>query len=237
MIGSKGTITLVGGEKGGAGKSTIATNLAAMRAAAGKDVVLVDTDPQASANTWIAQRGELGVTPQFVCMQKYGPTIKDTLLDLQKKYDDVIVDAGGRDSIELRGSMVVANVLVSPIQASCFDLWTLHRLNELVENTLIYNSSLRVMMVLSKAPTNPQISEVNQARELLAELPLLPLAEAVVRERISYKRAVAEGKGVFEYLPHDEKAVFEMLQLYKEVFGVRFETARIKATPILEGAM
>ena len=38
-------IILIGGEKGGTGKTTIATNLAALRAMAGRDVLLVDTDP------------------------------------------------------------------------------------------------------------------------------------------------------------------------------------------------
>ena len=45
-------IVLIGGEKGGTGKTTIATNLAALRAMAGRDVLLVDTDPQGSASYW-----------------------------------------------------------------------------------------------------------------------------------------------------------------------------------------
>ena len=50
MAVSKGRIILVGGEKGGTGKTTIATNLAVMRAAADRDVVFIDTDPQGSAS-------------------------------------------------------------------------------------------------------------------------------------------------------------------------------------------
>jgi chromosome partitioning protein len=218
-----GQIILVGGEKGGAGKSTLATNLAAMRASAGRDVLLVDADVQSSANGWTQRREETGVTPQITCIQKYGAGLKQALLDLRTKYQDIIVDAGGRDSMELRAAMVVANVLVSPIQASSFDLWTLQTLNGLVEKTLVYNPDLRVMMVLCKAPTNPLISEVEEARELLAELPLLPLAGSIIRDRVSYKRAVSDGKSVTEYLPHDEKAAFEVGQLYKEIFRQRFE--------------
>ena len=51
-------IILIGGEKGGTGKTTLATNLAAMRALAGHDVLLVDTDRQGSAAAWALKRGE-----------------------------------------------------------------------------------------------------------------------------------------------------------------------------------
>ena len=49
-------IILVGGEKGGTGKTTLATNLAQMRASAGKDVLLIDSDKQESASSWAGQR-------------------------------------------------------------------------------------------------------------------------------------------------------------------------------------
>jgi chromosome partitioning protein len=45
-------LVLIGGEKGGVGKTTLTLNLATMRARAGKDVLLVDADKQASANLW-----------------------------------------------------------------------------------------------------------------------------------------------------------------------------------------
>jgi len=51
-------IVLVGGEKGGVGKTTLAVNLAAMRARTGHDVLLVDADKQASANLWASIRNQ-----------------------------------------------------------------------------------------------------------------------------------------------------------------------------------
>ena len=51
-------ILLLGGEKGGTGKTTIATNLAALRAAAGYDVLLIDTDRQGTAAAWCQVRAE-----------------------------------------------------------------------------------------------------------------------------------------------------------------------------------
>ena len=58
-------IVLIGGEKGGTGKTTIATNLAALRAMAGRDVLLVDTDPQGSASYWTTSRDENAIKPAW----------------------------------------------------------------------------------------------------------------------------------------------------------------------------
>ena len=52
-------IILIGGEKGGTGKTTLSTNIAAKLALEGEDVLLVDTDKQGSASAWAATRDEL----------------------------------------------------------------------------------------------------------------------------------------------------------------------------------
>ena len=69
-------ILLIGGEKGGTGKTTVATNLAALRAAAGHDVLLVDTDRQGSAAAWCQLRAEHPQLPQVACVQLFGKTVQ-----------------------------------------------------------------------------------------------------------------------------------------------------------------
>ena len=101
-------IILVGGEKGGTGKTTIVTNLAALRAMAGRDVLLVDTDPQGSASYWTTSRDEDAIKPRVACIQKFGKGLQVEVKDLASRYQDIIIDAGGRDSVELRAAMVVA---------------------------------------------------------------------------------------------------------------------------------
>ena len=126
-------IVLIGGEKGGTGKTTIATNLAQMRAARGRDVLLVDTDKQESASAWAGLRAEEGIEPTITAVQKLGKNITRDLLDLAKRYDDLVIDAGGRDSFELRAALVAAEQIFIPVQASQFDVWTLGNMAELVE--------------------------------------------------------------------------------------------------------
>ena len=135
-------IILVGGEKGGTGKTTLSTSLAVMRARDGKDVLLIDTDRQSSALYWSQKRTEAGHSPRIPCVQLFGKGLQREVLDLAKRYDDLVVDAGGRDSVELRAALIVAERAFIPIQASQFDVWTLDRAEELISTAQDFNSNL-----------------------------------------------------------------------------------------------
>jgi len=219
MAASKGRIILVGGEKGGTGKTTIATNLAALRAMTGRDVVLIDTDPQGSASGWCLTRDEADITPRIASVQKFGKGLARELEDLSQRYQDIIVDAGGRDSVELRAAMTKAEVLVSPVQASQFDLWTLKALDELVRQAQGFNPELRTLLVISRGPTHHQVTDAKDAAELVSDYDNFTLAKSVIRDRTIYRRAAGLGQGVIEFAETNDKARLEVQQLYKEVFG------------------
>ena len=93
-------ILLIAAEKGGVGKSTLATNLAVHLAHKGVDVVLLDTDGQATAARFAERRDGAAITPAVPCVQRTGE-VASTLRELARRYQVVVVDAGGRDS---RGS-------------------------------------------------------------------------------------------------------------------------------------
>ncbi len=212
-------IILIGGEKGGTGKTTLATNLAALRALAGRDVLLVDTDVQGSASYWAQSRDEDEIQPRVACIQKFGTGLQNEVQDLARRYEDVIIDAGGRDSIELRAGLVVAEKAYVPIQASQFDIWTLGRMDDLVASAQGFNPGLKAWVVIGRASTNPSVTETAETREILADFQHLNLAEAVIRDRIAYRKAARDGRGVTEMKPTDAKASNEMHALYEEVFG------------------
>lgn len=212
-------IILIGGEKGGTGKTTIATNLAAMRALAGRDVLLIDTDPQGSANYWAQNRDELEITPRVACVQKFGKGLPTEVNDLAHRYEDIIIDAGGRDSIELRSAMVVAHKAYIPIQPSQFDIWTLNQMDELVQTAKGFNPYLQVWVIISRSSTNPSVHESEDTVEILNDFSSLGLANTGIKDRIAYRKAASGGLGVSELKPKDGKAVEEMDALYKEVFA------------------
>ena len=203
-------IVLIGAEKGGTGKTTLATNLAALRAASGRDVLLVDTDRQGSASHWAALRDDESSLPPVPCVQVFGKTVARQVADLAERYDDVIVDAGGRDSVELRSGMVVADRLFIPVQASQFDVWTLERMDELVEQAQAVNPGLEAAVVINRASTHPRVTEADEAQTLLDDFEHLRLAPVVLRDRIAYRRAASAGRAVTEADAPDPKAVAEV---------------------------
>lgn len=212
------SIILIGGEKGGTGKTTLAVNIAAARARDGHDVLLVDTDPQGSASYWAAAREEAGIEPRVASIQKFGKTLANELKDLSKRYEEIIVDAGGRDSIELRSGLVVADKAYVPIQASQFDVWTLDQMDKLVSQAQSLNTGLKVYVVINRASPNPVVEETKEARELLEEFENLELLSLVIRDRIAYRKAVREGMAVSELPRRDSKACAEIDLLYREIY-------------------
>lgn len=212
-------IVLIGGEKGGTGKTTVATNLAAMRTLAGFDVLLIDSDPQGSANYWAQNRDDTHIQPRVACVQKLGKGLAIEVRDLAQRYQDIIIDAGGRDSVELRSALVVVDKIYIPIQPSQFDVWTLNAMNTLVETAKGFNPDLQAKVVISRASTNPSVQESEETRKLLADFPHLVALDLVVRDRIAYRKAAKEGASVTELKPKEVKANEEMTALYNEIFN------------------
>ena len=209
-------IFLLGGEKGGTGKSTISVNLATWLAGHGKDVILIDTDRQRTSSRFVERRNELSDVPKIHCVEKYG-NVYDAVKDVSSRYEYVLVDAGGRDSEELRTAMVVANKLYVPLKASQPDLETSVHMNELVKLARGLNPKLRAMLVISMGSTHPAVHEDQDAAEILSELPEFGMSNVVIRERKVYRDAMAEGRGVIEM--GNEKASDEIGDLAREIFG------------------
>jgi chromosome partitioning protein len=212
-------IVLIGGEKGGPGKTTLATNLAAMRTQITNDLLLIDTDKQLTASFWCSTREDNNISPRISSIQKFDKAVRTETLYLHKKFQDIIIDAGGRDSPELRGSLLVADKAIFPLRPSQFDLWTLGRLNTLVDTVLDINNKLQAYIILNQVSTNPNVKEAEEAKSFIHEFPNLKLLNMIISERIIFRRAAIQGMSVVEYKPEDLKASEEILKFYKEVFN------------------
>lgn len=215
-------VILIGGEKGGTGKTTLATNLATMFVTQGRDILLVDTDKQGSASYWSAMRDESKEVSRIACVQKFGKSIPAEIADLKKRYGNIIVDAGGRDSVELRAAMVVADRFYVPVQASQFDVWTISTMDELIAQAKALNPGLDAWVIVNRTSTHPNVSEAQEARELMEDFENLNLCEFYVYDRIAYRHAAKSGLGVVELEKGDKKAVEEMFSFYEHVI---YETA------------
>ena len=210
-------IVLIGTEKGGTGKTTLATNLAAMRASEGHDVLLLDTDTQGSATYWSRIRDDAKIEPGVYCTQKFGQ-VDNEVSKFTKKFNDIIIDAGGRDSEELRSSMLVADIVCIPLQPSQFDVWTLSPMETMVKKAKILNPKLKAFILLNRASPNPSVSEAEEAKEIISDLEHLGLSQAIIRDRIAFRKAARDGLAVPEMQPADPKAVSEIQGIYKEIY-------------------
>lgn len=212
-------IILIGGEKGGPGKTTIATNLAAIRTIQTNDLLLIDTDKQQTASYWCSLRENNEITPRVASVQKFDKSVRTETLELQKKYKDIIIDAGGRDSTELRSALLVAQKAIFPLRPSQFDLWTLKSMDNLVQTAQEFNQDLQAFVVLNQAMCNPAVKEIEEAKELIGEFEHLTLLQTHLCERIVFRRSAIQGMSVIEYKPEDHKATKEIMSLYEEIFN------------------
>ena len=100
----------VGGIKGGSGKTTVATNLACIAAGQGADVLLVDADNQETAFDFTnARKADNPGAPSYTCVKLTGSSVRTEVLAMAKKYDHIIIDAGGPDTTSQRAALSVSN--------------------------------------------------------------------------------------------------------------------------------
>ena len=212
-------IIVIASEKGGTGKTTIATNLAVMKAQNASDVLLIDADPQNSARDFARVRDDEGHHPELICSSISGKGLGNELRKFTPKFDDIIVDVGGRDTSSLRSALLEADVLVIPFLPSQYDTWGIERMDELVGEVLKYNEKLKTITFLNKVDTNPKIDLSDEAASFASNFIHLKFYEIYISYRVAFRRSVADGLAVTELKNRkDVKAIAEIQKLYNEVF-------------------
>jgi chromosome partitioning protein len=214
-------IAVIGGQKGGTSKSTIAQNLAVALTGRGHRVGVIDTDnTQNTSLVWSESRAADSTLAEIRCEDADAGTLGGMLTAWREQYSHIIVDTGASDSEELRTALLRADIFISPTQPNQADLWTVARVDQLYHDARRINKRLRAWVVLSRASsTHPQRVELAAAEKFITTTyPELRLSRAIIRDRASYPRALGEGRGVLEYSPRDEKAIAEVNLLTAELY-------------------
>jgi chromosome partitioning protein len=211
-------ISIIGCNKGGAGKTTTATNIAIALVKQGKDVVMVDADSQRSLSKWQADREESKQEPPIVLIEKQD-NISQTLKALNQKYEHVIVDVAGRNSRELITGAMVADIVIAPHQASQLDLDTLCELESQVVKIRDFNPELKVFVYHAMASNNARVRDIERGEflEYVSEFKEFKPLKAIGYYRKIYKDAIPLGKSVLEL--DNAQAKDEINKLVSELYG------------------
>ncbi|WP_168403411.1 ParA family plasmid-partitioning AAA ATPase [Erwinia amylovora] len=204
-------IIVLGSQKGGVGKSTLAVSIASYLMSRKKRVIIIDADDQKSVLTWYNNRPE--TLPHIPVAGATG-NIKAMLKEHADSYDYVIADCAGRDSAEMRSGLMAADVFLSPLRPSQMDLDVVPHTCKVFTDAKDFNENVRGYLVLNMTPTNMFVNEANQAAEVLEDYPEMKLAESRVCERKAHRDAWAESMTIFE--TGNTKAQEEIERLVRE---------------------
>lgn len=187
-------------QKGGSGKTTIATHLARALQLEGHQVLLVDSDPQGSARDWAAVREDHPLT--VVGIDR--PTIDRDIKNLAAKMDFVVIDGAPQASDLAVSAIKAADFILIPVQPSPYDIWATADLVELVKTRIaLTDGRLQAAFVVSRIIKGTRIGE--EVVEALAGYDL-PILETRISQRIAYPGSAASGTTVLESEPTGEAA-------------------------------
>ncbi|MBO9479743.1 AAA family ATPase [Shimia sp. R11_0] len=194
-------------QKGGAGKTTLASALAVAAHEAGEKVVILDLDPQESLTMWGDRRDA-----EFPAYDTVGPEQIKRLPEIipalkRQGYTLVILDTAGIDGTATHAAMTVADLCLIPTRPMAIDI---RAIKETFEAAVRLGKEYA--FVLNSCPTQPNNPRAQEAATALEMWGVL--AEPMIVQRVAYGDAFAESLGVTEYEP-EGKAAQEMRGLWE----------------------
>jgi len=207
-----GLVITIAQRKGGAGKTTLAAQLAIAWARQGARVAVLDIDPQGSLAAWIdlrrARFGEEEIGFDFAALP--GWRAAQWVEDRAGAADLVVIDGPPHAETEARIAVRVAGLVLIPVQPSPLDLWATEATLKMVRD-----ERRRALIVLNRVPPRSSLTD-----DIAAELAGagVPIATARIGNRVALARAMALGLGVVESAGSSPAAA-EITALAEEVRG------------------
>lgn len=229
------TVVAIAGEKGGAGKSTLAACLADEGMERGLRVLVVDADPQGTLRVW----GELGAegghrVPTIVAM---GATMHrpEGVPAIAGGFDLVVIDCPPRHGDIQRSAIMAADRVLIPVGPGT-DVLTMGGTLALIEAARVLRPELVAHLVVTRV--QPRTAIAASVRRSLEGIDL-PRLDTTCAFRVAYQEAVICGRGVTTYEPQGA-AAREVRRLFTELFGAparrRKEPARATQTTAVDPA-
>jgi chromosome partitioning protein len=190
------TVIAVLNQKGGVGKTTICTNLAASFALSGQKTLYIDADPQGSALDWNAARK---AEPLFNVVGIPKNTIHRDIKQLGSPYQWTLIDGPPRVYDVAKSAMAAADMVLIPVQPSPYDVWAAKEIVDLINEVWIHKPNLKAVFVINRKIVNTAIG-----RDVIDALSdyKLPVLKTAICQRVSFAESAQQGLTVLETDPH-----------------------------------
>ena len=174
-------------QKGGVGKTTIATNLAHALQLEGHKVILVDSDPQGSARDWNAASD--GALIKVIGLDR--ATLAKDILAVVDNHDFIIIDGAPQIADLAIAAIKCADMILIPVQPSPYDIWACEDLVEIIKaRQEITDGKPKAAFIISRVIKNTQLGK--EIREAL-EGYNLPVFKNFTTQRVVYAKSAATG--------------------------------------------
>ena len=193
-------------QKGGAGKSTLASSISVAAGQAGERVFIIDLDPLQSLVKWSKMRGQSDIPVEHVPVAKL-PKALDALE--KKGVTLVVIDAPGQDSEFSEAAVRSADLCIIPARPNVFDLWASE-----VTRVKVKEAGKEYAFLLNQCPPAQQNARVEQGAKALQAMG--GLLAPMVSARVDYQEAARQGLTVSELHPSGIAAE-EMRELWASV--------------------
>lgn len=188
-----GKVIAVAQQKGGAGKTMLAVQIA-VALAEGASVALVDIDPQGSLTIWGKLRASATKAVQSIPVESIsGWRLANEVEKLKKTHDYVLIDTPPVIDSDARRAIRGADLVLVPLNPAPPDLWA-------AEGTLklAAEEKRKTVLVFNRAPAASRLRKKLETEIAARGLTLLSVALA---NRAGYANAFADGLGITESGP------------------------------------